>query len=103
MTGFTGTTGFRTYTILAIHTCPSTYRLLGSGRDESVLLGSVAVCFLLAELMGVSMELGCFLAGVAVTTMGTTVVDRVSDNYSTNSVDICNKCGCDSPYCLVCR
>ncbi len=50
------------------------------GRSESVLLGSVAVCFLLlllADVVGASMELGCFLAGVAISSQGITVVEQV--------------------------
>ena len=58
------------------------YRLLNSmeNRPESVLLGSVAVSFLLvlaADYLGASIELGCFLAGLAIGSQGHTVVDQV--------------------------
>ena len=49
-------------------------------RPESVLLGSVAVTFLLviaADYLGASLELGCFLAGLAISSQGHTVVDQV--------------------------
>lgn len=56
---------------------------LERGRNESILLGSVAVCFLLlllADVVGASTELACFLAGVAITCQTNSVVDHVS-NY----------------------
>ncbi|CAI7994390.1 Transmembrane and coiled-coil domain-containing protein 3 [Geodia barretti] len=56
--------------------------LLGSlgNRPEAVLLGSVAVCFLLllvADYLGASMELGCFLAGLAIGSQGHSIVEQV--------------------------
>ena len=59
-----------------------TNRLLNSvgNRPESVLLGSVAVSFLLvlaADYLGASIELGCFLAGLAISSQGHAVVDQV--------------------------
>ena len=57
-------------------------RLLGSlgNRPEAVLLGSVAVCFLLllvADYLRASMELGCFLAGLAIGSQGHSIVEQV--------------------------
>ena len=57
-------------------------RLLSSlgNRPEAVLLGSVAVCFLLllvADYLGASMELGCFLAGLAIGSQGHSIVEQV--------------------------
>ena len=61
-------------------------RLLGSlgNRPEAVLLGSVAVCFLLllvADYLGASMELGCFLAGLAIGSQGHSIVEQVCMYY----------------------
>ncbi len=53
------------------------------GHNESVLVGSVAVCFLLlllADLVGTSTELGCFLAGVAVSSQtNNTIIEHVRE------------------------
>ena len=58
------------------------FRLLNSvgNRSESVLLGSVAVTFVLllaADYLGASMELGCFLSGLAIGSQGHLVVEQV--------------------------
>ena len=60
------------------------YRLLnsmGNRPETNVLLGSVAVSFLLllfADYLGVSTELGCFLAGLAIGSQEHTVVEQVT-------------------------
>ena len=55
-------------------------------KFESVLLGSVAVTFallLVADYLGASMELGCFLAGLAIGSQGHLVVEQVHNQFKT--------------------
>ena len=72
-------------------------RLLGSlgNRPEAVLLGSVAVCFLLllvADYLGASMELGCFLAGLAIGSQGHSIVEQVYTTLQyTHPVYLCTR------------
>eukprot|EP00058_Branchiostoma_floridae_P007999 XP_002593487.1 hypothetical protein BRAFLDRAFT_119508 [Branchiostoma floridae] len=50
------------------------------GSKEMLLMGTVALCFLMLQLtdvLGVSMEVGCFLAGVLVSSQGHQVVEEL--------------------------
>ncbi|XP_078694440.1 transmembrane and coiled-coil domain-containing protein 3-like isoform X3 [Branchiostoma floridae x Branchiostoma belcheri] len=55
-------------------------RLHLQGSKEMLLMGTVALCFLMLQLtdvLGVSMEVGCFLAGVLVSSQGHQVVEEL--------------------------
>ncbi|XP_019864214.1 PREDICTED: transmembrane and coiled-coil domain-containing protein 3-like [Amphimedon queenslandica] len=59
-----------------------TFKLLSSikNKDEAILLGSLTICFLLLAvslLLGASLEFGCFLAGVSISTLGNNIVEQI--------------------------
>ena len=65
-------------------------RLLSSleNKTEAALVGSVAVCFVLllvADYLEASMELGCFLAGLAIGSQGHSIVEQVQYITATTS------------------
>ncbi|XP_033096132.1 transmembrane and coiled-coil domain-containing protein 3-like isoform X2 [Anneissia japonica] len=59
---------------------PIFYRLRGEASKELLLLGVVSLAFvmlMITNLFGISMELGCFLAGAILSTQGHSLVDEI--------------------------
>ncbi|XP_022093461.1 transmembrane and coiled-coil domain-containing protein 3-like isoform X2 [Acanthaster planci] len=55
-------------------------KLRSSGSKEIMIMGSVALAFnmlMITDLLGVSMELGCFLAGVILSSMGHATAEEI--------------------------
>ncbi|XP_071951694.1 transmembrane and coiled-coil domain-containing protein 3-like [Antedon mediterranea] len=59
---------------------PIFYRLRGEANKELLLLGAVSLAFFMLTItnsFGISMELGCFLAGAILSTQGHSLVDEI--------------------------
>ncbi|XP_071798584.1 transmembrane and coiled-coil domain-containing protein 3-like [Asterias amurensis] len=57
-------------------------RLHSKGSKETLIMGSVSLAFIMlmiTEMLGISMELGCFLAGVILSSMGHSVADEIRE------------------------
>lgn len=47
-------------------------------HPQSIINYCLSLCIKVSQLLGASLELGCFLAGVAISTLGSSTVDQVS-------------------------
>ncbi|XP_072034800.1 transmembrane and coiled-coil domain-containing protein 3-like [Amphiura filiformis] len=58
------------------------HRLHNEGNKEVLTLGAIAFAFnmlLMTDMLGISMELGCFLAGVIISSMGHSIMEEVKN------------------------